>query len=180
MRDEGCLIGVPAEAAHIPAIEELMLGHGPNEWNHLPPDTIKDYLSGIATGAAFGVVAMVTGRGGQLLGVATYDIGHRYPQYQPEGRESEPHGYVSEVVVHRDQTRVGLGTDLFRAAIESLTSTKKPWGHGLLEVYAMRHTDNVPSGRMMEKSGMVVVDEFPDPDIQPTGSRSTTVTRFMV
>ena len=169
--EAGSIAFVQARETDIPSIEELILEHGPNEWNHLPEAELREYLAAIATGDVRAIYAFSKPQ--QLtVGVVTYDIGHRYPQYQALGREYEEHGYVSEAVTHKDFKGRSIGPTALEAAIKDLTSS------GLQEVYAMRHSDNEPSRRMMEKVGMVLVDEFDDPDIRPTGSRRTAVMRF--
>lgn len=160
-----------AQSDEGPAIERLILEQGPNQWNHLPSDEVRRNVEGIATGEASAVVAELDGA---LVGAAIYGIGHPYKRLQPPGRESVERGYVSEVVVHRGHVGVSIGTKLLRAAIDRLVE------QGMREIYAKRHADNIPSGRMMEKSGMEIVDEFDDPEIRPHGSRRTTVTRYTV
>ncbi len=110
------------------------------------------------------------------MGVVTYEVGHRYPHYQPPSRHDSEHGYIAEVVTHSDHRGRGIGPLLLGAAIEDLT--RKPVS--MQEIYAMRHADNIPSKQMMEKCGMVPVEELPDPEIRPTGSRKTVVMRFMI
>jgi RimJ/RimL family protein N-acetyltransferase len=171
-RNGGSLFGVHVGPEYADAIEALVLEHAPNEWNHLVEEELHQRLAGIATDKTFAVVAESPLDGHQLLGAVLYETGHRYPQYQPNGRQTSEHGYISEAVVHRKYTGKGIGSDLLQAAIRDLTAK------GLHEIYARRHADNIPSARMMEKSGLVVVDRFYDPEIRLTGSRQTVVARF--
>ena len=159
--------GAPGDIA---AIVRFIFQHGPNEWNYLPEDGVRENVGSIATGKTRAVLAFTAG---ELIGVVTYETGHRYPQYQPPGRREAEHGYLSEAVVHRAYTGQGIGTRLLHTAIERL------FQQGMREVYTMRHKDNIPSRRMMEKCGMEVIDEYYDPDIRPTGSRHTVITRII-
>lgn len=155
----------------IAIIQQLILEHGPNPWNHLPEDEVRHHVEGIATEITFAVLALIHN---SVIGVVTYEIGRRYPQYQPSEKQDNDHGYLAEAVVHRKYAGKGIGTQLLKAAIERLLQ------QGIHEVYAMRHADNIPSGRMMEKSGMKVVDEFDDPEIRNSGSRRTSVSQIIV
>lgn len=170
-RDGGSVYGLTAGPEAIPAIEDLLFRQGPNEWNHLPEEYVQRHLAGIATGDTFAVVAFSKPRQ-ETVGVVTYEIGQRYPLLQPPNRRKANHGYIAEAVVHSDFAGRGLGTDLFKSAIGDLVD------QGIQEIYAMRHADNDPSRRMMEKSGMVMAAEFDDPEIRPTGSQRTAIMRF--
>jgi len=155
----------------ISAITTLILAQGPNPWNHLPEEEVRAHVESIATGTVSAVVADTYGA---IIGVVTYEIGHRYPDDQPLERAAELHGYAAEAVVHSGYAGRGIGTELLKAAIERLTRAD------LQEIYAMRHEENIPSRRMMEKCGMEEVRTFDDPKIRPTGSRRTTVMRIIV
>ncbi|HEY4963774.1 MAG TPA: GNAT family N-acetyltransferase [Candidatus Saccharimonadales bacterium] len=174
IRNGGSIYGTAARESDAQTIEDLIITDGQNEWNYLPEaEILRKYLASIANGSVFGIKALAKPIQ-SVVGAVTYDIGHRYPQYQPLGREDAVHGYLSEAVVRPDYAGHGLGTALLSAAITDLGEM------GIQEVYAMRHADNDPSRRMMEKSGMVLVDEFPDPEIRPTGSGRTAVMCFLV
>lgn len=159
-----------ATARDIYAITNLMLGQGPNQWNYLPEEWVRKHVGDIACRKTFAIVAMLNRR---LVGAVTYEVGQHYPQYQPRKREGCPHGYIAELVVDSRHTGRGIGTELLRTAIIELGRV-----HDVKEVYAMRHADNAPSGRAMEKCGMKIVDEFDDPGIRPSGSRRTVVVRI--
>ncbi len=155
----------------IPAVAELILAHGPNDWNYLPEDEVHSHVDGLGDGTTHAVIAETDG---ELIGVVTYEIGQHYPQYQPSGREHTPHGYIAEAALHRNYVGMSIGTVLCGQAIQLMVTN-----HGVKEVYAMRHADNAPSGSMMSKNSMETIDEFDDPDRRPTGSRRTVVTRFI-
>lgn len=154
----------------MPAVTELVLVHGQNEWNYLPEDEVHRHVDGLDSGKTHAVVAE-TDSG--LVGVVTYEIGQFYPQYQPAGKKRINHGYIAEAAVHKSFVGQGIGTTLCGRAIQLLIDN-----HGVKEVYAMRHADNISSGTMMDKSSMEVIDEFDDPDRRPSGSRRTVVTRY--
>ncbi len=156
----------------IPAITDLILVHGPNEWNHLPEAEVRQHVGAIALCETFSVVAEIVG---SLVGVTTYTVGHRYPEYQPEGRRDAKHGYVAEVVVRRDWAGQGLGPVLMTEAIQQLAADPE-----IGEVYAMRHADNIPSARMMEKAGMTPVAIIENDPIRSTGSRATVITQIVI
>lgn len=160
-----------AMAGDIDAITALVLTHGPNEWNHLPEDEVTAHIADIATRRTLAVVADMHNR---IIGVTTFAVVHRYPQYQPPERRMESHGYIAEAVVDREHTGQGIGTQLCTAAIERLAEL------GMQEVYAMCHADNRPSARMMERAGMEQVAVFDDPQIRLTGSRKTAVSRIVL
>ena len=165
------IVWVQADGSDIPAIEGLILKHGPTDWNHVPEEAIREHLAGIATSTTLAIIAISKPK--QLIvGAVTYKIGHSYPQYQPADRSVAAHGYVAEVVVHPDFAGRGIGSFLLKSAIQDLTNSD------MHEVYAIRHADNVPSRRMMEKAGMILVAEFDDPDIRTTGSQRTAVMRY--
>lgn len=157
-----------ATAADIPVITDLILTHGPNPWNHLPEDEIREHVGEIATGQ---VEALVAELRQEIIGVVTSEVGHRYPQYQPPEEREQEHGYLAEAVVHRDHAGHGIGSKLFRAAAEKL------FRRGIRQVYAKRHEENPGSAGMMRKSRFTAVDTFDDPEIRKTGSRRTTVER---
>ncbi|TSC58875.1 MAG: hypothetical protein Greene041619_253 [Candidatus Peregrinibacteria bacterium Greene0416_19] len=161
----------PATSADIPAVESLLLEHGPNPWNHLPAEEVRAHVEAIATGATRAVLACI---GSDVIGAVTYVTGKRYPQYQPQGRSDADHGYVAEAVVHRDHAGKGIGSTLLSATTRSMTA------EGIAEVYAMRHEENGASAGMMRKSGFEVVDTFDDPVIRLTGSRRTSVERILL
>lgn len=158
-----------AAVADIPAITDLILIHGPNEWNHLPEEEVRKHVAMIEEGQ---VGALVAERRTELIGAVTYLVDCRYAHYQPEGDGQQEHGYLAEAVVHREHTGKGIGSALLRAAAEKL------FARGIRSVYAKRHEENAGSAGMMRRSGFEIVDTFADPDIRPHGSRRTTVERL--
>lgn len=160
---------IPARPQHVAALAELIRTHGPNVWNWLPEDGVREHLCEIAQGSAHAVLAL---EDGVLLGAVTFCRTRGFQRYQTPERSSAEHGYVCEAVVQRDQTGRGLGVQLLRCAVE----TMQAWG--LQEVYIDRHEENAASAGMMRKAGFVEIDTFAEPSRRPYGSGRTTVCRL--
>ena len=160
---------IPACAQHVEALAELIRTHGPNVWNWLPDEGVREHLRDIEQGQAHGVLAL---EDGVLLGAVTFCRTQGFQRYQPPGRSGVEHGYVCEAVVRSDQAGRGLGAQLLRAAVQ----TMQAWG--LQEVYIDRHEENAASAGMMRKAGFVVIDTFAEPSRRPHGSGRTTVCRL--
>jgi GNAT superfamily N-acetyltransferase len=172
--EAGSLVGITVSSEDGPEIADFLLEHGHTEWNYLPPDDeVREYIiKGFADGLVFGLKALYQPTQ-ELVGIATYELGRRYPQYQPPGREDNEHGYISEMLVREDFRKRGLGTALVRTAIGDLTDM------GAREVYTDRDAYNIGSDRTLTKAGMVVIDEFPDPKKRTNGSGMSVLARFM-
>ena len=160
-----------ARSENIAAIVDLILTHGPNPWNWLPPEEVARHVGQIATGEVDAVVAW---DGAALQGVVTFRQAQDFARYQPEGREAEPHGYICEAVVHRDAVGQGLGARLLAAALDLLRA------QGMREVYIDRHEENAASAGMMRKAGFTVIDTFAEPAKRPHGSGRTSVCRMVL
>ena len=161
---------LPARAEDIPALIDLILTHGPNPWNWLPPDDVARHVAQIATGEVGAVVAW---EGDAVQGVVTFCQTQHFARYQPVGHTAQPQGYVCEAVVHRDAVGQGLGARLLRTALDALKA------QGLNAVYIDRHEENAASAGMMRKAGFTVIDTFDEPAKRPNGSRRTTVCRIV-
>ena len=157
---------IPARAEHVPVLAELIRTHGPNVWNWLPDEGVREHLRDIEQGHAHAVLAL---EDGGLLGAVTFCRTHGFQRYQAPERTGAEHGYVCEAVVRRDQAGRGLGAQLLRAAVQ----TMQAWG--LQEVYIDRHEENAASAGMMRKAGFVEIDTFAEPNRRPHGSGRTTV-----
>ena len=160
----------PARTEDIPALIDLILTHGPNPWNWLPPDDVARHVAQIATGEVRAVVAC---EGDVVQGVVTFCQTQHFARYQSVGRAAQPQGYVCEAVVHRDAVGQGLGARMLRAALEALKA------QGLHAVYIDRHEENAASAGMMRKAGFTVIDTFDEPARRPHGSGRTTVCRIV-
>lgn len=156
-------------AADIPALQTLILEHGPNAWNYLPEDEVRDHVAGIADGRTGAVVALA---GNEIVGVVTYEITGAFRRYQPPSRADAVQGHVCEAAVHRDHAGRGIGAALLQAAAHRLRD------RGCTDIYVERHEENAASAGMMRKAGFVAIDTFDDPVRRPSGSGRTTVCRF--
>lgn len=156
----------PATVDDIPALYALILEHGPNPWNHLPPDEVHSHLQGIADGA---VGAMLAEGEGHLAGFVSFYLSQDFQLHQPVDRQEQPQGYICEAVVHRDIAGRGLGTQLLLAAVARLAAL------GAVDIYIERHEENLASAGMMRKAGFRELSTFDDPARRPNGSRRTTL-----
>jgi L-amino acid N-acyltransferase YncA len=149
---------------HVAALQALILTHGPNPWNWLPPDGVQQHMQDIADGHAHAVLAF---EGEELLGAVTFCETQRFSRYQPTGQTNRAQGYICEAVVHGGHSGKGLGSLLLRSAVEQLKTL------GMQEVYIDRHEENAASAGMMRKAGFEVVDTFAEPARRPHGSGRT-------
>lgn len=146
----------------------LLLEHGPNEWNYLPPDEMRKHVGDIASGKTEAILAEDNG---SIIGMATFVVGDFYPQFESEAEKALPRGYIAEVVVHRDYAGRGIGARLLEEVKRSIREK------GIKTIYIKRHEENLASAGMMRKAGFQIVDTFLDP-IRTTGSKKTTVERI--
>jgi ribosomal protein S18 acetylase RimI-like enzyme len=168
----------PAVVADIPAMKALILGEGPNRWNHLPPDEVRAHLDAIATGETLGVLALDSDT---LVGIGTFRTGTLdsfplgtgfAPAHAADREQGRTLGYVAEVVVHRSHAGRGIGTMILERVKESL------WALGADAIYLKRHEENAGSAAIMRKAGFIEVALFDDPGVRISGSRRTSVSRF--
>ncbi len=160
-----------ASAADIPTLSDLILTHGPNPWNWLPPDGVARHLAEIETGTngTAGVLALDQG---EPIGAVTFCTTRHFARYQDAADAGALQGYICEAVVHRAHAGRGIGARLLTAAIDVLAA------QGLREVYIDRHEENAASAGMMRKVGFVEIDTFAEPTRRPHGSGRTTVCRL--
>jgi len=158
-----------ANAADIEALLALILEHGPNPWNHLPPAEVTAHLRGIADGSS--QVLLAEGQG-TLLGFVSHVRTRRFRSHQPDTRADAEHAYICEAVTHRDAAGQGIGSALLRQVVADIEAA------GIVDIYIDRHEQNAASAGMMRKAGFVEVATFPDPQRRPNGSRRTTLCRW--
>ena len=158
-----------ALAANIDEMTTLLLTEGPNQWNYLPEDEVREHLHGIANGTTHAFLC----QDGPIVGFVSYNIGVIWPKYEPEELKQTPHGYLAEAVTHHDYRGENIGPDCAQMAIEDMVS------QGVNRIYVIRHEENAASARLMEKTGFEVVDTFYDPVRRQTGTRRTTVCRLV-
>ena len=153
-------------------ITHFILKYGPNMWNYLPEESVRNHVSKISTKETHAVIAKTNNI---LIGVITFEIGIFYPQYQKEHEKTKEHGYISEAVVHSEYRGKGIGPILLRQAISILKSIQIPMHMPIHTIYAMRHVDNIPSYKMMTKCDMELIDDFDDFEVRTSGSRKTAI-----
>jgi ribosomal protein S18 acetylase RimI-like enzyme len=162
---------IRATPQHAPAIQALILEHGPNEWNWLPVDAIERHASDIAQGRAHAVVAL---DGERLIGVVTFCVTQNFARLQSPDRRDATHGYVCEAAVHRDCAGRGLGSQLLSRALMELKDM------GMREVYIDRHEENLASAGMMRRAGFELLETYADPARRPHGSGRTSTCRWQL
>jgi len=175
----GEVIGSAAYPSDGPVIADFLLEHGHIELNFLPPeDELRAYIEpGVRDGTVSAIVSRTAW--GVLVGVVTYELSHRYADYQPDDRKHEVHGYISEGLVHRDfrgepgvRKGWGIGTASLRAALTDLEE------RGAREIYTDRDAENISSGLSLHRAGFVDIGTFADPKKRTEGSGFTTLARF--
>lgn len=153
-------------AADCVALQQLILTHGPNDWNYLPADGVELTLQQLAAGAVQGLLAEQEGR---LLGVMLFVVSDRYPDYRPAEIAAEQAGFLIEAVISRDCAGMGLGSRLLLAVCDALQAQGCRW------ICADRHQQNAASAGMMRKAGFAELGSYDDPAHRWSGSRHTTV-----
>ncbi|GLK91542.1 GNAT family N-acetyltransferase [Pseudomonas turukhanskensis] len=155
-----------AQPQDIAELTALLLEHGPNPWNYLPEDGIREHLNAIADGS---VEAVVAEQGERIVGFVSYIQTRQFADQQPAARRDDAQGYICEAVVHRDMAGKGLGSTLLEQAVARLGAK------GLVDIYIDRHEENIASAGMMRKAGFSELHTYADPQRRPNGSRRTTV-----
>ena len=140
---------------------DLVLTHGPSEFNYLPVDAVERHLRQIPDPVR-GVVAQC---GTHLVGVATFV--DRYPDGPMTCDIGKHVFYISEVVVHADFRGRGVG----RAMLDYVAGHAAR--HDADAVYIDRHTDNYASGAMMLHAGYQMALCYTDPRRRTNGSCET-------
>ncbi len=150
-------------------MRELLLEHGPNDWNYLPPEGVEEELADVASGRA---IAVLVEQNLNLVGFAiAYDQLIRFPAHSPKA-VIENTGYIGDVVVHRGHSGKGLGAALLKEVKAALTA------RGIKEIHIDCHEENAPSRGMMRKAGFTELSCFYDPDRRSVGSRKTWIGKF--
>ncbi|MBD9395993.1 GNAT family N-acetyltransferase [Pseudomonas sp. PDM11] len=158
-----------ANAADIEALLALILEHGPNPWNHLPPSEVTAHLQGMADGSSHALLAEDEHG---LLGFVSHARTLRFRQQQPASRADAEQAYICEAVTHRDAAGQGIGSALLRQVVADIQAA------GIADIYIDRHEQNAASAGMMRKAGFVEIATFADPERRPNGSRRTTLCRW--
>ncbi|WP_137936720.1 GNAT family N-acetyltransferase [Chitinivorax sp. B] len=154
-----------AEASDISNLHTFILTHGPNAWNYLPVEGVRDHLTAIASGEVQAIMAEEAGR---LVGFVTLMVSSHLARYLRDS-PNQQHGYIGEAVVDQSLAGRGIGSRLLQLAVTTLQQ------QGLKTIFVERHEENLGSAGMMRKAGFVECDTFDDPARRPNGSRRTTV-----
>ena len=150
-------------------LKSFIFKHGPNPWNYLPEEGIKNIFSRLADNHGEALIAC---EGETIIGLAIFFYPSALPENFQQYANSELAIYIAEVVVHSDYSGRGIGSQLLSEIIAkapSLNATK---------VLLDRHEENVASAGMMRKAGFVEICTLSDLDRRHSGSRKTTVLGF--
>ncbi|CUA83132.1 Ribosomal protein S18 acetylase RimI and related acetyltransferases [Gulbenkiania indica] len=156
----------PATAFDADALRELILIHGPNPWNWLPPEGVEATLMQLVAGQAGAVLAEA---GPQLVGAVIHRREDIYPALRPVEVPAVQAAFIVEAVVHRDHAGQGIGARLLASACAHLAD------RGCLWVVADRHEENAASAGMMRKAGFAELAVYDDPQRRTSGTGRTTV-----
>ncbi|WP_374339634.1 GNAT family N-acetyltransferase [Leeia sp.] len=153
----------PAQPHEAPQLETLLRQYGPNPWNYLPDEGVRQHFAELAAGQAEALLACTPE--GEVAGFVTWLS--RHPD--AERRAREPHSaYIGEALVLPAHAGKGLGGALLRAVRDRLLAA----GQGPL--YIERHEENAASAGMMRQAGFVPLLTFDDPVRRRHGSKRTT------
>lgn len=155
-----------AQPADQAALLQLIMSHGPNDWNYLPQQGVEQTLSGLASGTVQGLLAE---QQGQLLAVMLFDRSDAYPAHRPADIAASEAAFLIEAVVSREAAGQGLGSRLLLMVCEVLRQQGCRW------LCADRHQQNAGSAGMMQKAGLQELQSFADPERRWSGSCMSTV-----
>lgn len=161
----------PATEQDIDRMTHFIFHHGPNDWNYLPEPEVKAHLNDIANGNVYAFIAEVDH---QCVGFASAIL--KLPQHllKYQTNPDAQCAYLSEIVVHRDETHKGIGSQLIQTLITFLR------GKQIDVLYTERHEQNPGSSGVMHKNHFQVIDVFDDPKRRPLGSGKTAVLKVIL
>ncbi len=160
-----------ALSTDVPVMRTFIFEHGANQWNFLPEDGVAAHLADIENGATQAVLGILDG---ELAGFVTFMASSALSRYQTGAGKESGHGYICEAVVHRAHAGKGIGMRLLQEAVAQLAA------QGFKEIFIERHEENLASAGMMRKAGFVEIDVFDDPERRVSGSRRTSVCKFVI
>jgi GNAT superfamily N-acetyltransferase len=155
-----------AKTDELKQLKAFLFHHGANPWNHLPLDGVNAEFALIAAGKGSALAAY---RDDQPVGLAIFYHPNALPKHYLEYSHARSALYIAEVVVHKDYSGRGIGTNLLKEIIRRAAD----FGAEILLVD--RHSENVGSAGMMRKAGFKELATFVDLDRRDFGNRSTTV-----
>ena len=157
-------------ATDLEQIRNLLEHEAPNQWNHLTAETIARQIDLLAAGGASASVLEEN----EILGVAIMLIGGNCPDTMEKYALIDDIAFIQDVVVGQRFVGKGYGSGLLRASLDRAREL------GCRAVYLERHEENLASAGMMRKAGFEHVETFHDPDRRTSGSRNTTVMRYVI
>ncbi len=164
-----CRIAGPEDFA---SMRELLLTHGPNDWNYLTEESVAREFDDLAAGHAHAIVAEADGR---IVGFAVLNPeSSRFAENATPGTQPEEIAYIGNVVTDQALAGRGIGTQLLREAVKLATVI------GAREVFIERHEENPGSAGMMRKAGFEIVRVFDDHRRRWSGSRRTALCRYRI
>ena len=158
-------------SSDIPSMKSFIFAYGPNPWNYLPDEGVRNHLDGVATGETLGILAFDSE---ELVGMATFCDNNPFKKYESANASPDESGYIAEVVVASTHAGKGIGALLLSEARDRLIA------RGKRRIYVDRHEENLPSAGMMRKAGFVEIDTYLDLERRVVGSKRTTVCCFGV
>ncbi|UVW35084.1 GNAT family N-acetyltransferase [SAR92 clade bacterium H455] len=158
-----------AKATELDQLKAFLFHHGANPWNHLPAAGVDAEFALIAKEKASALVAYSDAT---VVGLGIF----YHPNYLPKNFLEYSQGrsaiYIAEVVVHRDYSGQGIGTNLLKDIIQRSPRL------GAEILLVDRHAENAGSAGMMLKAGFKELATFVDLDRRDFGNFSTTVLSF--
>ena len=157
------------QSVDLEQIQGLLKHEAPNQWNHLTPETISSQIDLLGAGEASAAVLEAD----RIYSVAVMLTGGHCPSSMRKYALTDDMAFIQDVVVGRQFVGKGYGSELLKASVERAKQL------GCRAVYLERHEENLASAGMMRKAGFEHVETFHDPARRTSGSRKTTVMRFL-
>ncbi len=133
---------------------EFLMRHGQTEHNWVPPEPIREHLSGLGDGQTSVWAAF---EGDELVGYISAKPGGQYELQTVE--RSETAAEIGEFVVHSERQGRGIGRALARAAVGGVFQTQRD----VDDLFVMVHADNAASIRCFRAAGFTERLTYADP-----------------
>ena len=151
-------------------LENFIHEHGPNEWNHLPQDGVRETFRLIKEDKGEIVCARVVDTR-KVLGIGIYLFPESLPVQWTKYVGEKRAVFIAEMCIHKNHTGKGLGSQIL---VEIAARMAKTADMLLMD----RHEENAASAGMMHKVGCKLIDTFDDSMKRTTGSRRTAVLKM--